>query len=179
MDLGDLYRLGLFDKMINTSFGTDSIEALPAFESSIQWDVHALCSELARWMFDDDAQPATTSLVGILSSFSFERLISSSLDTVNLGFGRSLRLFVELSAALYSSGGQASYAGLQSPDLSGLQAYLGDKVLRSLDAALLSAPKNLSLENRKGLFLAVLATIVAVGYSRAWGHIVDVSLLKE
>lgn len=125
-------------------------------------------------MFDDDAQPASTSLVGILSSLAFERLISST-NMISVNMCMHLRLLVEISAALYSSDGRTSYAGLQSPDLWAIHAYVGTKVLQSLDIALSTAlSTDVSIEDQKGLFLAVLATIIAVGYSRVWSSAADI-----
>jgi len=147
-----------------------------SFEKKIQWDVHSLCSELALWMFDNDAQPSSTSLVGIFSSLAFERLISSSLDAVSVDLCTNLRLLVELSAALYSGSGQTPYAGLQPHELWAIQAYVGKKLFQSLDIALNTALKQASFDNMKGLFLVVLATIIAVGYSRAWNGVIHVSV---
>ena len=154
-------------------------EAL-AFENRIGWDVDTLCAELAQWMLDDDAQPASTSLVGILSSLAFEKLIVPLLGPLlSENICTNLRLFVELSSALYCSNGQIAYAGCRSSELWGVQAYVGTKVLQSLDVAMTNVfSAKASLAELKALFLALLATIIAVSYSRPWNHLADVSILK-
>ena len=145
-----------------------------AFDDNMKWDVHSFCSELALWMLDDDAQPASTSLVGILSSFAFDNLLCPFL---NAELCSRLRLLVGLSAALFCSNGQSAYAGRRSTELWGLQASVGTKLLQSLDVAVVDIlTTNTSLEKLKALFLALLATIIAVGYSKAWNYASDVSV---
>ena len=138
----------------------------PGFDAELQLDVHTLCSELSLWMFDEDAQPASTSLVGIFQSSAFESLVQPFLGN---DICQHLRLLVELTSALYCSNGQISYAGRQSTELWAMQAYVGTKVLQSLDVTISSVFfKEISLEKVKALFLALLATIIAVGYFRVW-----------
>ena len=158
-------------RIIPSTVGRDIVTD---FDDNIEWTVHTLCSELALWMFDDDAIPGPTSLVGLLSSSAFERLI---LETKCGAISTPLRLFLELSSVLYCSNGQSSYAGCSPCELWEFQASMGSKVLRSLDAAL-GAPTLMasSLDDLKALFLVVLATIIAVGYSKSWRYSGDVSL---
>lgn len=145
-------------------FGAEGMSSF--FEDAMQWDVHTLCSELILWMSDNDAQPGSTSLVGILSSIAFELLI---FPFVGRDLSMHLRLLVELTATLYSSGGQASYAGRQPSTLWSIHAYFGSKVVQSLDVALSTASlERSSLEQLKALFLVLLATIIAIGYSKEW-----------
>lgn len=135
----------------------------------MHWNVHDLCSEFVLWMFDQDARPGTTSLVGILSSLAFERLIS---PFVPRGIIMHLRPFIELTAFLYSSGGRSSYANRRPSDLWRLHAYLGSKVLQCLNKVL----NNTSLEKStlgelQAIFLVLFATLIAVGYSRRWNRV--------
>ena len=144
------------------------------FDAELQLDVHTLCSELALWMFDEDAQPASTSLVGIFSSSAFESLVQRSLG---VDLGRHLRLLVELTSALYCNSGQVLYAGRQSTELWSMQAFVGTKVLQSLDVIISNVFfKEVSLEKIKALFVALLATIIAVGYFRIWNRGMTVSI---
>ena len=131
-------------------------------------------------MFDDNAQTASTSLVGLLSSRAFERLISSSTDLINADMCVHLRLLVELSAALYCIDNQQSYAGLGTPNLWLIHAYIGRKVLRDLDVALSDVINRVaSPEYLKRLFLVILATIIAVGYSKACTLTTEVTILLQ
>ena len=153
-------------------------EAL-AFENEIDWDVDTLCSEVAQWILDDDAQPASTSLVGIFSSLAFEKLIAPLLGG---DMSTNLRLLVEMSSVLYCSDGLTTYAGCRSTELWSVQAHVGTKVLQSLDvkmAATFSASISSPAPDPKALFLALLATIIAVSYSRAWKYLAHVSIPQQ
>ena len=128
-------------------------------------------------MFDEHAEPASTSLTGLLSSVAFGNLIASSIDVITANISLHLRLLVEFSAVLYCGNGQTAYAGLQPFELWDIHAYVGTKVLQMLDMALGAASSGkLSFEHLKGLFLALVATIIAVGYSGNRNCIANVGL---
>lgn len=166
------YEFTTFDEASTCAFFVHEQNYLTPCEDYIRSDLSSLCEEFELWMLDDHASPGSTSLVGILSSFAFESLISPFFHQ---DFGRHLRLLVEFSAALYCGGGNIPYSGCQPSELCATQAHAGIKVLESLEIALRTSNlTNASVERLKALFLALLATIIAVGYSRVWnqGHVV-------
>ena len=138
--------------------------ASSSFDDMIKWDVRSISSEFVLWMSDDDAQPGSTSLVGILSSSAFECMISKFVDS---SLSRYARLLVKLTSILYSYGSQASYANCDSTSLWSLCSFAGTKVLRELELALGNASlAAASREKLTSLFLVLFTTIIAVGYSK-------------
>lgn len=134
----------------------------PSFDDMIKWDVGSISAEFVLWMSDDHAQPGATSLVGILSSFAFESMISKFVDS---SLSKHLRLLVELTSILYSCGSQASYAGCDLTDLRSLRSFVGTRVLQELELTLGNASlAAASPEKLRALFLVQFATIIAVGY---------------
>lgn len=102
-------------------------------DDEIEWNVHTICSEITLWMFDDDAEQGSTSLVGILSSSAFQRLISNYLDRV---LCNNLRVLVKASSILYCNGEQALYAGRNYIELCSICSFYGTKVLEGIDDVL-------------------------------------------
>lgn len=136
----------------------------PSFDAMIKWDVGSISSEFVLWMTEDDAQPGSTSLVGILSSSAFENMISKFVDR---SLSKHVRLLVKLTSLLYSREGQASYAGCDSTSLWSLRSFAGTRVLQELEPALGTPSLSIALlEKLTALFLVLFATIIAVGYSK-------------
>ena len=136
--------------------------ACPSFDDMIKWDVGSISSEFVLWMSDDDAQPGSTSLVGLLSSSAFEGMISKFVDR---SLSKHVRLLVKLTSYLYSCEGRASYADCDS-SLRSLRSFVGTRVLQELEPALGNSSLAAALlEKLTALFLILFATIIAVGYS--------------
>ena len=135
-----------------------------SFDAMIKWDVASISSEFVLWMTDDDAQPGSTSLVGILSSSAFENMISKFVDR---SLSKYVRLLVKLTSLLYSREGQAPYVGCDSTSLWSLRSFAGARVLQELEPALGTPSLSVaSLEKLTALFFVLFATIIAVGYSK-------------
>ncbi len=136
----------------------------PSFDAMIKWDVGSISSEFVLWMTDDDAQPGSTSLVGILSSSAFENMISKFVDR---SLSKHVRLLVKLTSLLYSREGQASYTSCDLTSLWSLRSFVGTRVLQELEPALGTPSLSIALfEKLTALFLVLFATIIAVGYSK-------------
>ena len=135
----------------------------PSFDDMIKWNVGSISSEFVLWMSDDDAQPGSTSLVGILSSSAFEGMVSKF---VGRSLSKHVKLLVKLTSYLYSCEGQASYADCDSTSLWSLRSFVGTRVLQELEPALGNSSLAAALlEKLTALFLILFATIIAVGYS--------------
>ena len=144
-----------------------------ASEGIVHWNINAISSDFAHWMSDEQLEPPSTSRVGILSTWTFERLISSHVDK---SLCKYLRLLIGSASILYARGSQASYADCNSTDLRKIRSFAGSKVLQSLETALgNSSLAGASDEKLKALFLVLFGTIVAVGYSKRRGYLDNVS----
>ena len=131
-------------------------------QSELYWNLDTITRDFAQWMSDQQLTPASTSRVGILSSFNLVRLLSTF---VSGNMSQNFRLFVETSSALYNRGFQ-EYAGYNPIDLARIRSFAGNKVLKGLEKTLNnSALSCASLFELKALFLILFGTIVAVGYS--------------
>lgn len=96
-----------------------------------------------------------------LYSVNFERLLS---DSVGIGMSRNISLLVRMSSMFRVDSKVFSFVGFNATDFMYLTSSFGSMVLRGLEAAVDNGYlKSLTVEQMKGLFLAILATIVAVG----------------
>ena len=135
----------------------------PSFDDMIEWDVASISSEFVLWTSDHDAQPGSTSLVGILSSSAFERMIFKFVDQ---RLSKHVMLLVRLTSFLYCHESQASYPNCDLTSLWSLRSFAGTRVLQELESAL-GKPSLAAalLEKLTALFVILFATIIAVGYS--------------
>ena len=139
------------------------------------WNLDTISLDFAQWMSNQQLTPTSTSRVGILSSFSLTRLLSTSTPG---NVSQYFRLFVETSSALYSRGFQQEYAGYNLIDLWRIRSFAGNKVLEGLQGLLNNnALSRARLFELKALFLVLFGTIVSVGYSGQWTQAVIVSPL--
>ena len=143
-----------------------------AFKTCLRWDIDSIASNFVEWMTSDTASPASISRVGILTSFKFQRILAGLLGK-NLSI--SFRLLLETSSILYSQGDKVSYQGYSCGQLHLIQCAAGTRVLQMLHRAL---GKNIlasfPMEKLKALFLILVGTIVAVGYSDKQVQAIDV-----
>lgn len=155
------------EDMYNAILGTYPFEIVedvcPSFDDMIEWDVRSISSEFVLWMCDEHAQTGSTSLVGILSSSAFERMISRFLSG---SLSKHVKLLVRLTSLLYSSGILASHTDYDATTLWSLRSFVGTRVLQDLVLALCNTTLAAAfLEKLTALFLVLFATIIAVGYS--------------
>ena len=152
------------------------------------WNLDVIAQDFAQWMSNQQLTPASTSRVGILSSFNLTWLLSISIPG---DLSQNFRLFVESSSALYNRGFhqqyaaapynhgfQQEYAGYNLVDLWRIRSYAGNKVLDVLQGVLNNnALSHASLPKLKALFLILFGTIVSVGYSGQLTQLGIVSLV--
>jgi hypothetical protein len=144
--------------------------------SDVSWDINAISLDFARWMSAQHMILASTSRVGILSSFTLTRLLSALIPG---DLGPNIRLFIETSSALYNQGLQTHYAGVDATDLCQVRSFTGNKVLEDLEKALNNtALAKASLTKLKALFIILFGTIIAVGYSSQGIHLSNVCFLE-
>ena len=138
------------------------------FPEYVHGDLPALASDFASWISDPQTQSTDTSRVGIMSTFTFQSIVSSAASEY---LSQMLRLLVETSSILHNHHGEASYCGVPVEDLWKLRSFAGVEVLRQLETALTN--KHLvksSLQELQALFLILVGAILAVGYSHKWNN---------
>ena len=131
------------------------------FKEEVHWDVDALCINFATWMTADNAQPAATSRVGVLSSMQCQRLLCRYLDNDLCIY---LPLLVRTSSLLYNLQ-DSPHPCYTYEHLSSARSLLGNELLKNLETAL--KPTALSKNSKQQLevlFMVVFGTIIAVVY---------------
>lgn len=117
-------------------------------------------------------KPGSNSRVWMLSSLKAECLLSTFLDG---NLCKALRVLVETSSILHNWGMDTSYSRYSSTDLWSIRSFAGSQVLRGLERALnLQRLANASADVLKALFLVLLGTVIAVGYSTSVSHLDEV-----
>ena len=132
------------------------------FKEVVHWDVSALCTDFATWMTADNAQPAATSRVGVLSSMQCQRLLCRYLDD---DLCIHLPLLVRTSSLLYNRQ-DSPHPCYTNEHLSSARSLLGNELLKNLETAL--KPTSLSKNSKQQLevlFMVVFGTIIAVVYT--------------
>lgn len=108
-------------------------------------------------------KPGSNSRVWIFSSLKAESLLSAF---VGGNLSKAFRVLVETSSILHIWGMDTSYSHYSSTDLWSIRSFAGSQVLHDLERALnLQRLANASADVLKALFLVLLGTIIAVGYS--------------
>ena len=132
------------------------------FIEVVQWDLDALSTDFARWMTDDNTQPAATSRVGILSSGKCRELLHGYLGD---DLSRNFILLVKASSVLYNTK-ESLHPWLTRKDLESVRALVGTQLLRCLEAALkTTALARASKERLAALFLVLFGAIVSITYT--------------
>ena len=132
------------------------------FKEVVHWDVSALCTDFATWMTADNAHPAATSRVGVLSSMQCQRLLCRYLDDDLCIY---LPLLVRTSSLLYNRQ-DSPHPCYTNEHLSSARSLLGNELLKNLETAL--KPTSLSKNSKQQLevlFMVVFGTIIAVVYT--------------
>jgi hypothetical protein len=141
------------------------------FGSQITWNLPALVDDVVDWLeLLDSPQISTTSKVGILSSPNFLELIEPYV-----GFEKMLNfqrmLYAESLAYIQPTTEDQHHLSIR--ELQQIGAVAGHSFLKFLDDKLRpQSLKHCSKEGLQTLFLLVVGTILAVGYT---GPVVDAS----
>lgn len=108
----------------------------------------------------------------MFSTLKAELLLSSFVDG---NLSKALRVLVETSSILRNWGINTSYSHYSSSDLWSIRSFAGSQVLQGLEYALKNTRlAKASADVLKALFLVLLATIIAVGYSASVSHLDEV-----
>ena len=130
-----------------------------AFAEKVPWNIEAIASDFAAWIFDKHVSPAPASRVSILSSFALQNLLS---DVIGTTLSKCFRLLVERVSIGYSHGHKDSLAERK------VTTSAGFFVLQSLEDTLSSSSlARAPLERLQALFLILFGTVIGIGYS-AW-----------
>ena len=133
------------------------------FDLEFHWDLGSIASDCAEWVLDERVKPGSNSRVWILSSIDAETLLSEFVDG---NLSKAVRVLVETSSILYNWGMDTSYSHYSSSELWSLRSFAGSQVLHGLERALnVQRLAVVSADVLKALFLVILGTIIAVGYS--------------
>lgn len=144
------------------------------FEPDFLWDLDAVSSDCANWICEEHVNPASNSRVWMLSSLKAEDLLSKF---VNSKLSKALRVLVEMSSILHNWGDDATFSHYSSSDLWSIRSFAGSQALRNLEAVLTNNRlAEFSKDMLKALFLILLGTIIAVGYTGSVSQEDEVSL---
>ena len=134
-----------------------------AFRTRMQWDIDSISTSFVEWMNDRDPSLNPISRVGVLTSYKFQNIVS---DLLNKDLSRNFRLLLETASILYSHDGETQLPNYSHIQLRHIQNAAGTRVLRLLQSALSkSVLVKFSLGTLKALFLILIGTIIAIGYS--------------
>lgn len=171
----DIYALDFpcsqeqYDSILRTDDITLVGNARQTFDPEIHWNLGNITADCAEWLLEERMKPGSNSRVWMLSSLKAECLLSTFLDG---NLCKALRVLVETSSILHNWGMDTSYSRYSSTDLWSIRSFAGSQVLRGLERALnLQRLANASADVLKALFLVLLGTVIAVGYSTSESHL--------
>ncbi len=148
-------------------------DAERTFKPRILWDLDAVSSDCAKWICEEHVEPVSNSRVWMLSSLKAEDLLSNFVDP---DLSKALRILVETSSILHNWGGDATFSHYSSSDLWSIRSFAGSQALRNLGAVLTNNRLATSSKDvLKAVFLILLGTIIAVGYTSSVSQEVEVS----
>lgn len=143
------------------------------FDSEVKWDLESIVFNCADWILHERVNPEMNSRVWIFSSLKAELLLSAF---VHNNLSKALRVLVKTSSILHNWGMHAECSHYSSSDLWRIRSFAGSQVLRGLKTALKNTSlAKASIDVLKALFLVLLGTIIAVGYSTLVSHLDEVS----
>ena len=132
-------------------------------DPQVNRDLGTIAAECAEWILDECVKPGSNSRVWMFSSLDVERLLSPFVDA---NLRKAHRVLVETSSILRNWGMDKSYSDYSSSDLWSIRSFAGSQVLQGLERALnLQRLAKCSADVLKALFLVILGTVIAVGYS--------------
>ena len=136
-----------------------------SFRPEVQWDLGYITADCAEWVRQERLKPESNSRAWLFSSHKTEILLSTF---VGFSLSKALRVLVETSSILYNWGLDTSYSQYSPSDLWRIRSFAGSQVVHDLGNALKNARlANASQDELKALFLVLLGTIIAVGYSNS------------
>ena len=160
------------EKILQSNKHTPFGKAKHSFYPEVHWDLGSISSDCIDWILDERLKPESNSRVWIFSSFNAELLLSNFVDG---SLSKALRVLVETSSVLHNWGVDARYSHFSSSDLWKIRSFAGSQVLHGLEHALrIASLAKASAEALKALFLVLLGTIIAVGYSTSVSYLNEV-----
>ena len=166
-----------YEKIINGNNDILIGDARHNFPLEIRWDLESVVSDCAEWVLEEGLRPETNSRVWIFSSFKAETLLSTF---VGGNLSKALRVLVETSSILYNWGMDANYLQYSPSDLWRIRSFAGSQAIHGLEDALKNVKlAKASVDVLKSLFLALLGTIIAVGYSASVPYLSEVGQLID
>lgn len=148
-------------------------DAKHTFDSEVNWDLESIVSNCAEWILHERVDPGMNSCLWIFSSLKVEFLLSTF---VHNNLSKALRVLVKTSSILHNWGMDAECSHYSTSDLWRIRSFAGSQVVRGLKTALKNTSlAKASIDVLKALFLVLLGTIIAVGYSTLVSHSVEVS----
>lgn len=162
-----------YNAIISTSDFILVGDAERTFKPGFLWDLGAVSSDCAKWICEEHVSPASTSRVCMLSSLKAADLLSKFVDP---GLSKALRVVVETSSILHNWGDDATFSRYSSSDLWSIRSFAGSQALRNLEAVLMNNRLAKSSKDvLKAVFLVLLGTVIAVGYTVSVGQKDEVS----
>lgn len=141
--------------------------------SEAQWDLGSIALDCADWVLDERLKPGLKSRVWLFSSLEAQYLLST---VVGGDLSRAFRVLVEISSIIHNWGMFTSYSQYSSSDLWRIRSFAGSQVVQGLEQALkFNRLAKASADVLKALFLVLLGTIIAVGYSTSVSNSDEVS----
>lgn len=141
--------------------------------SETQWDLGSIALDCADWVLDERMKPGSKSRVWLFSSSEAEYLLST---IVGGELSRAFRILVEISSIIHNWGIFTSYSQYSSSDLWKIRSFAGSQVVQGLEQSLkFNRLAKASVDVLKALFLVLLGTIIAVGYSTSVSYSDEVS----
>ncbi|KAF4635574.1 hypothetical protein G7Y89_g2527 [Cudoniella acicularis] len=143
------------------------------FASNVIWDLRALTEDIVSWL-NTAMKPDKTSKVGILSSPQFLKLVESSLEqNPRMNFQRMIYA-ISLAYTQPAAPDKHAYGAL---DLYRVGSIAGHEFLKDLDRRLRPEALKRCDENvLQALFLLLVGTILAVGYTEFRGELPDCAI---
>ena len=152
-----------YDSILRTNTVIVAGNTSHSFDPEVCWDLGTMASDCAEWILGKSVKPRAKNRVWTFSSFDAECLLSPFVDA---NLSKALRVLVETSSILRNWGMDTSYSDYSSSDLWSIRSFAGSQLLQGLERALnLQRLAESSEDVLKALFLVILGTIIAVGYS--------------
>lgn len=157
-----------YDNILRANRSILAPNANRRFDPDIHWDLGTFAADCAEWILDESVEPGSNSRVWMFSSLDAERLLSTFVDD---NLSKALRVLVRTSSILHNWGMNTSCSHYSSSDLWSIRSFAGSQVLHGLERALnLQRLAKSPADVLKALFLVILGTVIAVGYSASVSH---------
>lgn len=132
-----------------------------SFASEVTWCLDTLVDDIVHWL--STSETSTTSKIGIFSSPQFHALIGTFLNEKTIARFQNMVYAKSLAYTQFTTG-EENHQEIQ--ELGQIGAVSGHDFLEFLDGCLIpDAFKSFSKTDLQSLFLLLVGTILAVGYS--------------